>query len=235
MKCSLCEKPACKRGYCNSCYTVLLRNGFLKRKFEKDLSITDLQKEFMTGSLLGDAWISNLKYGRQSPCFGIDRKQGDLEYLIWQYEFVSNLCSRQITLKNKLNKTTGKTQKHCLFETRYLPSLLEFRKLWYPDEIKVVPSDLKLTKLIMQIWYCDDGSLEIFESGNFRIKFATQGFSKDENIFLIDLLKDRYCEKFSLHKDKDKWRICASSKVSPVVIEDLKDGFPPGMERKMIQ
>lgn len=212
----------------------MLRSGELARKYEKDILLSPMQIEFMTGCLLGDAWLSNLKYGRKSPCFGIDRKLDDLEYLKWQFSFVNNLCGRDIILKDKYNKTTKKTQQHCTFETRYLPSLLELRKLWYPHDIKVIPSDLKLSRLIVQIWYCDDGSLEKFSNGNFRIKFSTHGFTKDENIFLIDLLKDRYCEDFSLGKDRDKYIIRADTKTAPVLYEDLKEGFPPGIERKML-
>ena len=66
------------------------------------------------------------------------------------------------------------------------------------------------------------------------MKFSTHGFSKDENIFLIDLLKDRYNEEFSLVKDKDKFTIKANVKAAPIVLEDLKDNFPLGMNRKII-
>lgn len=233
MKCISCDKPARKRGYCNSHYTVLLRNGSIKRKFEKDLLLTDLQKEFIIGSLLGDGWITNLKYGRKSPAFGIDRKQDDLEYLKWQFSFVENLCSRDIVLKDKYNKTTKKTQKHCSFETRFLPSLLEFRKLWYPNDKKIVPNDLSLSRLIMQIWYCDDGTIEKYDNGNFRIKFATNGFTKDEVIYLIDLLEDRYNSEFSLNKDENNFRIVATTKTAPILMEDLLVDAPP-MVRKFL-
>lgn len=59
------------------------------------------------------------------------------------------------------------------------------------------------------------------------------GFTKDENIFLIDLLKDRYCEKFSLVKDGTKFTIRANTKAASVIIDDLKEEFPPGMQRKL--
>lgn len=234
-ECPKCERNQFRiiKGMCQSCYVTDFNRKRFVRKHPKNVVITDLQNEFITGSLLGDGWISNLKYGRKSPNFGIDRKQDDLEYLKWQYEFVSSLCLRPIILKDKLNKTTGDIQKHCLFETRFLPSLLEFRKLWYPNDVKIVPANLKLTKLVMQIWYCDDGSLEVFDSGNFRLKFSTHGFSKDENMFLIYLLQDRYNEDFSLTKDGDKYTIRANTKAAVVVIKDLEEEFPPGMERKL--
>lgn len=232
MKCILCPKDARKRGYCNSCYTVGLRNGSIQRKYTKDISITEIQKEFLTGCLLGDGWISNLKYGRKTPCFGIDRKQDDLDYLKWQFSFVENLCSRPISLKDRYNKTTEKTHKHCLFETRYLASLLDLRKLWYPEDKKIIPSNLKLTRLIMQIWYCDDGTLEMMNNGKYRIRFATNGFSKEDNLKLISLLEDRYGGKFSLHKDSDSYRIATDVKTAPLVMDDLKINFPP-MKRKL--
>lgn len=233
MKCSSCDKNACKRGYCNTCYTVNLRNGSIERKFKKEVELSSTQIEFITGALLGDAWLSNLKYGRKSPCFGIDRKLDDLDYLKWQYQFVENLCSRPWITKDKYNKTTKKTQQHCLFETRYLHSFLELRKLWYPNNIKVVPDNLSLSRLIVQVWYCDDGSLEKLDSGNFRIKFATNGFTKDEVIFLIDLLKDRYNSDFSLNKDDNNFRILVPTSTAPILMEDLKQDFPP-MPRKLI-
>jgi hypothetical protein len=237
MNCVLCDKKSVKRGYCNSHYTILLRNGNITRKFKKNESLSELQKEFITGCLLGDAWISNIKYGRKNPSFGIDRKQDDLDYLQWQYKFVENLCSRQIKIKNRLNKSTNKTQKHCLFETRYLSSLLELRKLWYPNEKKIVPNNLKLTKLVMQIWYCDDGNLEIISPTSFRIKLSTHGFSKNECKFLISLLEQRYnCKGFSLvkdHKNKKQYCIRINHKSSIIVLNDLKENFPPGMKRKL--
>ena len=238
MKCILCERNAVKRGYCNSCYTILLHKGIIKRKYVQDIVITDLQREFITGSLLGDGWITNLKYGRKSPSFVIDRKQDDLEYLQWQYAFVNNLCLRPILLKDKLNKTTQKIQKHCLFETRYLPSLLEFRKLWYPNDRKVIPQNLKLTKLIMQIWYCDDGSIEINSPTSFRIKFSTHGFLLNDILFLINLLEERYGSGFSYVKDgknkngKNIYYIRANHTASIKILKDIQNNFPSGMKRK---
>lgn len=234
------ECPKCKRnkfriikGLCQSCYTSLYNKNHFVRKRPGDVLLTEIQKEFLTGCLLGDGWLSNLKYGRRNPSFGVDRKRDDLEYLKWQFSFIENLCSRPISLRDRYNKTTKKIKKHCCFETRFLPSLLEFRKLWYPNEIKIVPLSLQLTKLIMQIWYCDDGSLEVMPSSNYRIKFSTHGFSKCENLFLISLLEERYNTDFSLHKDGNQYKICAGINSAPIVIADLKDNFPLGMERKM--
>lgn len=236
--------PKCNRnkfriikGLCQSCYITLYNKSKFVRKYPKDIEITNIQKEFLTGCLLGDGWIRKINSGKNYPNFGIDRNQKDLDYLKWQYEFVKNLCSDNgIILRDRYNKTTKKTQKSCRFETRYLPSLLEFRKKWYPFEKKIVPNELKLTKLVMQIWYCDDGSLEIASPKSFRIKLSTHGFTKKEVMFLVSLLHEKYGDGFSIIKDskeKEQYFIRANTKASTRILNDLKDGFPPGMKRKL--
>lgn len=196
------------------------------------LEITDIQNEFITGSLLGDAHLTNLKYGRKSPSFSIQRKIADIDYLVWEYTFLNKLCSREIYKKDRYNKTTGKTIKQCGFDTRFLPCLLPFRQKWYPNGIKIVPQDIKLSKLIMQIWYCDDGSIEIISKNSFRIKLCTHGFLKEESEFLIELLKERYDEKFYLCKDGKHFFIRTNTKGSRAMLLDMKEGFPP-MPRKL--
>lgn len=52
-------------------------------------------------------------------------------------------------------------------------------------------------------------------------------------MFLINLIDDRYNIKSSLHKDRNKYRICVGSKFAPIILNDLKCEFPP-MDRKII-
>lgn len=239
-KCPKCGRNKFRiiRGLCNSCYSAFCQSDSFVKKLPpiEEIILTDLQKEFINGCLLGDGWLSNLKYGRKNTCFGIDRKLDDLGYLKWQFEFLKNLCSRDIVIRDRYNKTTKKTHHHCGFETRYAPTLLEFRKIWYPNDIKIIPNNLELTDLIMKIWYCDDGSLDIYSPSSFSIKFSTQGFLKDEVLFLIDLLKNKYNENFSIIKDqkyKEQYCIFANKKAAHTILLSMKNDFPPGIERKL--
>ena len=238
--CKRCNKPATslrRLYYCKNCYVTLMSKGELKRKYPVNVDITNLQKEFITGCLLGDGYLSKLSKSK-NPSFGIDRQLKDLKYLKWQYDFIKNLCSCPIHISDRLNKTTGRVRHHCSLWTRSLPSLLELRHKWYPNGIKIIPPDLKLSKLIMQIWYCDDGSLETHIStknrpNSHRIKFATHGFAEQEIKFLIKLLEDRYQQSFSIAKDRDRFTIRAGVNTTKVLLADLKENFPPGIERKM--
>lgn len=49
----------------------------------------------------------------------------------------------------------------------------EFRNKWYPNGIKTIPKDLKLTPITCLYWYLDDGCLD---KHNGTIILNTQGF-----------------------------------------------------------
>lgn len=62
------------------------------------------------------------------------------------------------------------------------------RTRWYPDGIKAVPSDLELTPLVCNRWYCDDGTLHIDRRARRKsvptVELCTDSFSEKEICFL---------------------------------------------------
>jgi DNA-binding transcriptional regulator WhiA len=64
------------------------------------------------------------------------------------------------------------------------------RNIWYPDEIKVVPDDFKLSPICVNNWFLGDGNCS--KNGNgYMIQLATNGFIKDDVIFLCDILNNK--------------------------------------------
>lgn len=59
------------------------------------------------------------------------------------------------------------------------------RHRWYPDGEKRVPRDLRMTPLVAFHWYIGDGSLDRHGS----ITLCSEGFSRDDNLFLSGLLQ----------------------------------------------
>jgi len=61
-----------------------------------------------------------------------------------------------------------------------------------------VPQEIRefLTPRALAIWFMDDGSLH----NTFGAKLATQGFTKEECLFLKDLLTELYNLKVSINK-----------------------------------
>lgn len=59
------------------------------------------------------------------------------------------------------------------------------RLRWYPEGKKKVPRDLRMTPLVAFHWYIGDGSLDRHGA----ITLCSEGFSKDDNLFLASLLQ----------------------------------------------
>ena len=68
------------------------------------------------------------------------------------------------------------------------------RNRWYPEGIKIVPQDVRITPLSTLIWYLGDGTLKRAIKGEhttFYIFLCTNGFTKED----CDHLCNRLCEK----------------------------------------
>lgn len=87
--------------------------------------------------------------------------------------------------------------------------------------------------MIIAIWACDDGNFSITETKRLRIKLHTQGFSKDEVMFLKNLLDDRYNTKFKVQNPIDnKYIIVGHDHQSRILLKDIDSVFPESMFRK---
>jgi LAGLIDADG DNA endonuclease family len=220
------------------------------------MELTQEQKSILTGLMLGDGCLF-LGKSNNNPLLVIGRAEKDIEYLRYHHGIFLNLCSKEgIIQSNKDDKKNNKLYKGYKFRTRALPELLEFYKLWYPDGMKKVPTDLKLDPISIATWICDDGfiSRKIDRKGGFcpsafHLKISTNGFTKSEVGRLADLLSHRYEEKFSIYHDSLSWY----KRKNPAYIEDpdrnwfiktytsgvrklfeeVENVFPLGMDRKL--
>lgn len=81
-------------------------------------------------------------------------------------------------------------------KSHHTPNLLDFWKKWYIDGKKVVPQNLQLNNETLLYWFLSDGSIRFTNrkkfpnSSYFEIKLATDGFTKEENLFLVSKLKE---------------------------------------------
>ena len=176
------------------------QKGLIIGRSCKDLpDLSDFQKDILYGSLLGDGNLSNSSLNSKfTKCQCVYRK----EYLNWHFE-VFKEYSASIQSKYSSEKLIGadkgiikrkKVNKFLSgynFETFNHPNLTKLRKQWYPNDIKIIPSNIELTPQSIAIWYFDDGS------NNFEQRYAvlcTQSFSLEEAEVLTKKLND-----FDLH------------------------------------
>lgn len=227
-----------KRGYCSSCYAVLLRNGKID-KLEVDpepTKLTSVQEEILTGTLLGDGALFKHK-PTHKPYYSVQRQASDSEYIDWQLKMFENLCVKDAKIKvtDVYDNRTGQTYYNVRFQTRRLTILEDWYSRWYPNGKKIVPN-ITLTSPIVALWFSDDGSLgiqKVKDHKYLRLKFSTDAFKVEDTEYLASLLEDKYKQKFPMFVSGNGYNIQASHKAALAVIYDIAKWLPPGMERKL--
>lgn len=208
------------------------------------IELTTQQKNIIEGLMLGDGCLYKQR-SNGNPNLIIGRGITDEGYLKYHSRIFGNLLTEKyinnggITYVERFDKRTNKIQSGCRLTTRALPCLLPIYDRWYPNGNKIVPKDVNLTSETIATWFCDDASICSWKlSYRFLIEISTCGFTKDEVLFLITLLKNRYDEDFSLkslnRKRKTYYSIRAYDRAARPMIKDMDPYFPQGMARKRL-
>lgn len=160
---------------------------------------TSQQQNIITGLLLGDGHLQK----RNENCNAIlrvERSIKDKDYANYHIKIFDNHVTN-VRLKefSKYNKKVNKTYDLCRFFLRANPYLSELHSQWYQDGKKIIPKNLELNSEIIATWFCDDGHIQKSKNNYFRIILSTQSFSKEEVVFLKDLLEVRYKNKISIY------------------------------------
>lgn len=173
--------------------TILREKCFSRTAILKNLpELTQIQKEIIDGSLLGDGTIEKMK-GNANARFGKQQKSESFDYLKYVFDnlkpfsksFVERTVENTINIRLNRGPVTGNRKKFLkinIMRTVSHPFFTELRRKWYPKGIKIVPRDIKLTPLMLAIWFCDDGSNH---KNNKEAIIHTQGFQEEDINFLI--------------------------------------------------
>ena len=152
-----------------------------KYRILKEVPLTKEQKEFIIGSVLGDASV--ILSGRKiTPYFKVAHCEKQKDYLIWKKQILGNLVN---TINKQIDKRGNSTMYQ--FNTISHKELNFFRKLFYNNNKKIIKEELGLyvTPLALAVWFMDDGTL--CNKCNYRL--STDGFTKEENLILANILK----------------------------------------------
>lgn len=222
------------RGYCQSCYTVALRQGVIARTpiIEMPTQFTPFQEEVFVGHMLGDGCLYRDK-PTHTPYLSLSRTRGDRVYLEWTAGIFQNFAQHAIIDDGSLDERTGKAYLRSKFSTRRAPVFNPQYERWYPGDVKIVPEDIVLTPLILAIWFLDDGSIETHRyPWTLKIKLATHGFSHSGVLRLSQMLQERYSQSFPVIFDGGYPVIRAGDASARAFISEIDEVLPPGMDRK---
>jgi len=210
--CIRCLQPLTKankqsRGYCKNCYAFAYKHNLFDRSIPPEkpiINLTDEQEQILIGSLLGDGEIIKNISTAANFLYSVGRQQSDYEYLKWNYDkFLSFRKNAKIVLFTKIDKRPGwKPYCGCQFKTISAPIFTKFHDTWYPNGLKIIPKNIKLTPLSAAVWFCDDGSFRAKRREGINLQIATHGFDLGSVEYICNELHSFTGEKFLISQDK---------------------------------
>ena len=184
-------------------------------------SLTQLQKSFIIGTLLGDGYIRRVK-GRKDAFLEVNHSITQREYVEWKYQIVKNL-----TRSGPKTRRGNGTRIAYRFFTNQHPEFTKAMDLFYKDKKKCIP-DLVLDPMILAVWYMDDGS----RCSEDNVYLNTQQFSKEDQFKLLKFLEKMGLEG-TLNKDKEYHRIRFRSSSIPKLFGIIEQYIIPSMKYKI--
>lgn len=176
--------------------------------------LTQLQKDLLIGTLLGDGSMQTFSNGKTWRYRAI-HQSSQVDYLLYKYEILKELCNTEPKESSTYDSRTNKTYYRYSFNTLTNPSLRFFANLFYKIKdtpplgiIKVVPINIELflTPRALAFFYMDDGSLK-WKGHSKAIRLCTDNFTLDDVKRLQKVLNDKYNIKSTLSKCPSGHRI----------------------------
>lgn len=166
----------------------------IKSKLDSVYINNSVNSQYLDGLLLGDGclWIR-----KTCRCVTPRYAQGCVEKS-W-IDVISNFFTNAGII-NRVHSTfrepsifRGRGKERVLWhiDTRVYQEFFSFYNRWYPEGVKVIPRDIKLDNQLLANWYMGDGCFTHKNYGT--IVLATNGFNRDDVIYLSDLV-DNYLD-----------------------------------------
>lgn len=209
-------------------YGIEIRSPQRKYAHLRKVPLTNIQKEFIVGTLLGDAYLA--------PSNRLELKHSikQLSYLLHKKEIMSNYIN-YVRFKTDFLKKTNKEYITCCCHTIQLPELEVFRNMFYVNNKKVIKECIAkyLTPFAMAIWYMDDGWRH--KNG---MRISSESFTEKEHQTLKWLIKMNFdinvkvCGYTRFNKDYNYLSFNKRNSglleklIEPYIIESMKYKLP---------
>ena len=199
-------------------------------KYEQNryISFSQKQKEYLVGTILGDACLANRSSG--SVRFTVTHCDVQKDLTIFARAILKDFVPGSIRRAIKIKKDGSKTD-HWVVTSIVHNYLKELRTIFYPNNIKIVPdldfmrtyfSDFSLANLIM-----DDG----WRNKDRQMGLSSESFFEEGNIRLRNIIKELFDVDGSVRKyhrrDKDYWylffNVYNAKKLSEIIEPHMLD------------
>lgn len=200
------------------------------REYKKTLTLNDIQRSILVGTLLGDGHLET-QDGGKTYRLKIEHQLAQKDYLEWIYNQFQKWVHSGIRSRIKKNGYT-----YVLFDTYSHGAFRFYAQQFYSNGIKKIPEliDALLDPMALAIWFMDDGSWKSDRHQTYIIH--TLGYSKKDLELVQEVLKRKFGLETSLHQQKKKyWRLYIKSE-SANKFKELIEPYTsqiPSMQKKM--
>lgn len=202
--------------------------------YAAQLKLTDVQRELLVGTLLGDAHLESQNSGRTYR-LKIEHSFKQKEYVEWLATHFQEwlLTPAHDRMHTSMIRGEQKTHQKFLFNTVGSSAFRFYAQQFYRNRRKIVPSRIArmLAPRALAVWYMDDGSIK---SRHHRSAFLnTQGFDDVSIDRLQDALFKTYGIKTTIRKQRDGKQIYLISETAEMFFTLIKPYIIPAMEYKI--
>jgi hypothetical protein len=207
---------------------------FKLSKLERDkLTLPQDLIDIIIGLTMGDLCIYK-RTKNSNPYLMFEQGFINKEYIFHLYALFKVYCkSEPKILERKPDFRKGKVYTRLTFYSYILPCFNKFYLLFYSTGKKIIPLNIGelLTARGLAYWSMDDGNK--IENGFF---LNTQSYTKDENLMLINVLKEKFnldCTLIKHRKEINQTRIYIRAKSMPDFIALVNPYFHNSMMYKL--
>ncbi|MBI2009878.1 MAG: hypothetical protein HYS86_01740 [Candidatus Chisholmbacteria bacterium] len=215
-------------------------NKFWNKKWipiKNNLRLTQIQREVIVGSLLGDGTMRKGKDAEHAN-FKVEHGLAQKDYVLWKYSMLKDLVFTEPKISFRYKNNGEKYPKSWWFRTIRHPLLTEIYNSYYSGDgyrtgKKIIPVNFihDLTPSALAIWIMDDGSYNKNRKG---IDISTYAFPLEEIIKLQSLFRKVFKLKASFYKDRDKgYRMYFSISETKALIHIIHPYIIPSMMYKI--
>lgn len=162
------------------------------KAFKQTLHLSQLQKDFLFGTLLGDGCLITSRSGKAAR-LQVRHNRNYKEYVLWKYSLFKGWVRTQPREDLHNNSFYFRTVSH--------PELMEVKRLFYNKINRFVPgniSNIFMNPLSLAVWVMDDGNGYKDRIG-FRLN--SYGFGLDGNVLLQNCLQQNFKLNTTIYND----------------------------------
>ena len=175
-----------------------------ERTYKEHKRLTNLQKELIMFSRLGDGWVRIENGARFSETHAENQK----DYILWKYEILKDLCKNPpFYHEPKLTPSGNMSQPYYTLNTKFINDIIEIGELSYTEIIN------RLNEFGLSLFLLDDGH----RYQRFW-QLCISSYDEDEVSLLLNILKTRFNLDCKINSDG---RTIDFSSISSKELDDI--------------